>query len=325
MNAKNKIIFFLISFTIFQLSAFSAQALCVGISLTNVPGTASFQGSGNSYNVYDTSEYMQTVNFQVTGTASVLTCNYFVVLSPGGSGNSNQRTMSGSTTLRYNAYIAANKANILKDFSSATASNIITGSFQTSLQTQVNNHSFYWTIDKQQVVRAGNYSDNTLTVTLYNGTFGGINSQSDTATISFQGAVASSVDLSLVPSGGSFDPSDNNETLNFSPLTTAAQKNFDLIIRSNDGYSISLQSTNSQKLRHSTYPTVSDLINYSLTFNGGSVNLSGGGAVTVASSSGTTTSASGTSFPSSLTIGTVSSNQTAGSYSDYISVNVSAH
>lgn len=324
MNIRN----FLISLAVLiisQLFTKSAAALCLGVSISSVPSVLSFQGSGTGYNVYDTGEYIKTVNFSITGNASILPCNYFVVLSTGGSGNAIQRTMSGSTTLNYNVYVDPNKSNILRDYATATSSTIITGTFPTSLQPQTNNHSFYWTVNKQQVVKAGNYSDNSLIFTVYTGTLGALPAQADTKNISFQAPVESSVDLSLVSSGGSFNIADTSETLTFNPLTTSAQQAFSLIVRSNDGYKITMQSNNNQTLRHSLYPTVSDVIDYSLTFNGGSVNLSSGSAVQVTASSGTVTSAAGTSFPASVTIGSVPTSKTAGTYNDYISVNVSSN
>ena len=325
MIFNGRIIIYLIVLLLGQFFANQAYCLCVGLSLANVTATNSFQGGSSGYEVFDSSEYIQTVNFQVNGGASIVGCNYFVVLSAGQSGNVNQRTMSASDTLNYNVYVDSGKNNILKDISNASSNEVISGSFPLILGlNQTNNHSFYWTINPEQIVNPATYSDNSLTLSLYSGLILSSYTLAGTTSITFQATVVSSVDLSLVDNGAAFNISDTTQTVDFGTLETAEQQVFDVVIRSNDGYLVTMQSTNNEVLRHESYPTVSDTVNYSLTFNSGAIDLSSGSEVQVTSNNGGTTSATGTSFPVQVTVGTVSS-PAAGTYSDVINVNVTAN
>ena len=65
-------------------------------------------------------------------------------------------------------------------------------------------------------------------------------------------------------------------------------------------------------------------IAYNVIFNGGSVDLSSGAPVQIIAGTGTTP-ATGTAFPIEFTVGTLSGDETAESYSDVINVEVTAN
>lgn len=305
----------------------TAHALCLGMGLQGVPATATFQGATTEYQVYDPAQYLQTVNFQVGGGASIATCNYFVTLSPGNSGNPSQRKLVlGGSSLNYNVYTDLSLSNILKDLSTASASNVITGSFPVALGTgQTNNQSLYWTITPSQVVAANatRYQDTSLTLSLYTGLLLGVYVLADSKTITFRAQAESSVDLSLVSTGGAFSTSSTTQTVNFGTLSNGETMSYDTIIRSNDGYLVTMKSQNSEVMKQAS-PSVTTTVPYTMTFGGSLVNLSSGATTTVISHSGTTTPATGDRYATKFTIGTLTGGETAGTYQDVITVTVSA-
>lgn len=302
-----------------------AMALCLGLRLQNVPSTATFQGASGEYAVYDAAEYMQTVTFQVTSPITLVTCDYFITLSAGGSGNPSQRRMTrGGDTLDYNAYTTAAKTAVIKPLGSAAAGEVITGLFPALIGVnQTQSKSFYWSVNPQQVVRAGalRFQDTSLTVTLYAGLLLGLYQQVDSKTITFQARAESSVDLSLVDSGGAFALADTAQTVDFGALSSGQVRSYDTMVRSNDGYRITLQSQNAQQLRHLV--NSAQQIPYSLTIGGVAVDLTSGAAVQ-ALASGAVTPAAGDRLDTKITVGAMSGVEMPGNYRDVITVTVSA-
>lgn len=304
------------------------EAVCVNLSFGTVPSVAMFEGGSGGYSVYDPEEYLQTVGFQVRGEASGATCEYFVTLSEGRSGNFDQRKLSEMiNTLDYNAYINAGKSNILKAPPTATQSEVISGSFPLQLSfMQTNAHEFFWTITPQQVAPASGllYADNNLTLSLYSGLLLFAPTLVATKTITLQTRVDSSVDVSLVESGAPFDISETTQLVDFGTLESGEQRGFDVVVRSNNGYVVTMQSQNHQLLVHSRAPAVPDTVAYSVVFNGGGVDLSTGAPVQIVSGTGTTP-ATGTAYPIEFVVGTLSGTEAAGTYSDIIDVEVTAN
>lgn len=145
-----------------------------------------------------------------------------------------------------------------------------------------------------------------------------------TKTISFQARVESSVDLSLVESGRPFDIGVTTQLVEFGTLESGAQRSIDIVVRSNNGYSVTMQSENRQVMVHSRGAAITSTVSYNVTFNGGGIDLSSGGAVQIIASSATTP-ATGRVFPVEFTIGTLSGDEIAGKYSDIIFVEVTAN
>lgn len=168
------------------------------------------------------------------------------------------------------------------------------------------------------------YADGNLTLRLYSGLLSLSPTLVDTKTITFQAHVDSSIDVSLVESGKPFDIGETTQLVNFDILESGAERGFDVVVRGNSDYKVTMQSQNRQLLLHSLSPRVADTVAYGVIFNGGSVDLSTGAAEQVISGTGTTP-ATGTAFPIEFTIGTLSGQEPAGSYSDIINVEVIAN
>ena len=318
----------IVFFFLLLLLPYKAQALCVNLAFGGVPSLVTFEGGSGGYAVYDPQEYLQTVSFQVRGEATGATCEYFVMLSAGQSGNFNQRKLSEMTNmLDYNAYVDSGKSHIFKALPTATQSEIITGSFSIAIAlTQTNNHEFFWAINPQRIVPASgmSYADSSLTLSLYSGLLSLSPTLVATKTITFQARVDSSVDVSLVESGKTFDIGETTQLVDFGTLESGEQRGFDVVVRSNNGYAVTMQSQNHQLLVHTQAPTIAASVAYSVIFNGGSVDLSTGAPVRIITGTGTTP-ATGTAFPIEFTVGTLSGNENAGTYSDVINVEVTAN
>jgi hypothetical protein len=229
----------------------------------------------------------------------------------------------GADSLNYNVYTSSSKSNILKDTTTAGAGEVISGSFPNGFN-GTSAQSLSWTIAPSQVVLAGatQFQDAALNLRLYEGLLLGVYLLADTKQITFKARAESSVDLSLVDTGGSFSGGDNTQTVDFGNLVQGAVRSYDTVIRSNDGYAVTFKSANGQVLKHQTAPAT---VPYSVTFGGGAVDLTSGAPVQVAASSGTTTPATGTRFATTFTVGAMTGAEMAGNYQDVITVTVAAN
>lgn len=204
---------------------------------------------------------------------------------------------------------------------------MISGSFPVMIAlTQTNTHRFYWTIDPQQIVPVQGmpYVDSNLSLDLYSRTLLTSPTRVASAAVTFRTLVDSSVDLSLARSGEPFNINETAQLIDFGVLSSGEQRGFDLIVRSNNGYVVTMQSENRQVMAHERAPAVADTVSYEVVLNGGAVNLSTGGPVQVLSGTGTTP-ATGMSFPIEFTVGNLSGAEAAGTYSDVIIVTVTAN
>ncbi len=304
-----------------------ARADCLTLTIKNLTLTQSYAGSSAAYNPFTATTYNQTVSFDVSGGATTTAvCNYFLALGAGASGNASQRTLAlGGKTLNYNAYIDSSNSNILKDLGTATASQVIAGTFAANTSNATNHHSFSWTITTQQIRNATTsfYTDSAA-LTLYTGILNLLWLQVDTKTITFQSKIDSAVDLSLVDSGGAFNVTDSLQTVDFGNMVSGASQGFDMVIRSDDGYKVTLQSANKQAMviQNAAY---TDKVAYSLKVGGAVVDLSSGAAVSPVAVSGATTAQGGVVLPVVVTLGTLTGHETSGTYQDIITVTVSAN
>lgn len=309
------------------LPSCEAAALCVGLKFVGAPSVTTFAGGSGGYSVYDSGKFLQTVNFRVEAEATGVTCEYFVSLSTGQSGDFNRRKLSQTAdVLNYNAYTDAGKT-IFKAPPTAAQGEVIPGSFPVALGLiQTNNHSFFWTINPQQIVPAQQtrYTDANLSLDLYSGTLLTSPTLVASAAVTFRALVESSVDLSLARSGAPFNINDTTQLVDFGVLSSGEQRGFDLVVRSNNGYVVSMQSLNNQVMAHAEAPAVRDTVPYQVVLSGGGADLSTGAPVQVISGTGTTP-ATGTSFPIEFTVGNISGTEAAGTYSDIISVTVTAN
>ncbi len=292
------------------------------IIISSLASTQTWTASGGGgYQVFDPVEQMQTIQVTVENPGKG-TCSYFVAVSAGNSGVFTQRVMRQSATdLGYNLYTDAAKSNIIKDEATATSSEVLDGSvkkYETDIQ------DAYWMVAPSQILPpwSGAWYEDDLVFSLYLGSVGHSPELKDERTVRLQSQVASSVELSLVDSGAGFDGADTSQLLDFGLMSTGASLGFDLRVRTNDGYAVSMQSENSQVMAH-VLPSQTTTVAYSITVDGSSADLSSGSPVEVASGTGST-DAEGDLLPILVTLGEVA-DQTAGNYQDLITITVTAN
>ncbi|QDK43835.1 hypothetical protein DOM22_00985 [Bdellovibrio sp. ZAP7] len=163
----------------------------------------------------------------------------------------------------------------------------------------------------------GTYSE-WITATLYKGTLSNYEFVRSVV-IAFYLNAPKRADISVVPSGGSFNIADISETLDFGNLATGTTRSCDVIVKYNAGYILYASSQNNGRLKHET---ASSYIPYTISFAGTTVNLgnSSSSPVQVKRELGSSP-ASGKIIPTSVTIGNYTQDQ-SGNFSDIITLTV---
>ena len=243
-------------------------------------------------------------------------CDYFVTISRGGAMDYNRKLFKGASTLPYQLYTGYPLNFVVKDIPEATSDNdVIPGSFQTKGTSSA--VATYWAVlGNPAYLPWGLYQD-VVTVKLYqgdvNGTYNLITSQS----MSFSYQVAKAIDLSLVPSGAAFDPTQTSMFLDFGPLEQGKNKSFDVVMKYNAGYRLSIASVGQGTMRN-ILPSSSSTVPYTLSANGVAVDLSGGIALPATLSTGAgVSSGAGTRVPVTVAIGSTEKSM-AGTYADVL-------
>ena len=273
-------------------------------------------GVGTGYDVFDPTEYIQTQSFDVRHMGPP--CSYFITFSEGNSGSFTPRHMGTTPFLRHNVYTTATKSAILKNLPSATAAEVLSGSFGNGNITTT--HNYYWSIEPQQSIAMANEYADDIIVSLYSGTLTNATLE-DTQSVSHSTRVRASVRASLVSIGAPFDALAQTYTMDFGVLTAGAVQYADLVVVSNDLYTVTLQSQNLQVLRH-TDPAVTTTVPYTLRINGATRSLTGG-TVTLVRRAGPS-AAIGDRYSMQVTIGALT-NPEPGTYKDNITVVVTAN
>ena len=249
-------------------------------------------------------------------------CNFFLTVSYGGGGSfSNRRLVNGANTWPVRITKDAAGANHLKTLAQATNSNdVVTGVLpaNSGSDTQVTVNFWAELLDVYMTRPSGYYSDS-FVVSLYKGTLASY-SLVGTFNLTLGVNSAKTVDISLVPTGSSFNLADTTETLNFGQLSQGVTRSADVILKYNAGYILKASSANNSRLKHASINTY---VPYTITFAGSMVNLTNSAATPVTINQGTGTSpANGTIFNTVVTIGSFPSSQSNGSYTDTITLTV---
>ncbi len=280
-------------------------------------GQQTWVGSRRSgYDVFDASQIVRAVMFQVRkrGAAG---CDFFVTASTGNGGGFGRELRAGADAVMHNLYTGSTPANVIEDLSVGNPTVLAA-----SAPAGGNSHAdmtFYWSIDPSQVVDSAIYQD-TITFSLYEGTTAA-STLHDTVNVRFRAAVSDTTELSLVDTGGGFDETDLRQNLNFPNLTRGATLGFDLLIRTNTGYDITMSSDNRGVLvMTGAHRDVSE-IPYILRLDSVAIDL-GAARTTIAVPTGATMAA-GNRHVVEVEIGEVG-NASAGTYEDNVTVTVSS-
>ncbi|KYG69135.1 hypothetical protein AZI87_07910 [Bdellovibrio bacteriovorus] len=250
-------------------------------------------------------------------------CNFFITFDYGNAPSYSSRSMNqGSDKWPFQVSKDSAQQNILKHFPDVMGTNdVLTGTLAEGSNDRQVNVTYYAKLDDSNPwLRYGNYTE-TLNARLYRGspTVSGY-TLIDSRSIVFNYNAQKRADISVTASGGSFDIGDTTETLNFGNLSSGLSRTALIILKYNAGYTLFASSQNNGQLKHIS---ANQFINYALTINGTSVNLSNTATnpTQVARVLGRSP-ASGTALPVVATIGSVASNQQSGVYTDTITLTV---
>jgi spore coat protein U-like protein len=252
----------------------------------------------------------------VNRTSTTHGCDYFVTFSRGNAPDYNRYMLKGSDIQAYQLYRAFPYIDVLKDFSDAvTNSDVIANSFPDHAGSMQNAESYRAVLATASYRPVGFYSDSVL-VRLYEGTLSSYTLR-DSTYVSFFYSSTRSIDLSLVSTGAPFDASATSRTLDFGTLYQDEALSFDIVLKTNAGYSVSMSSQNGGMMKHVSL--AGNSVPYSMSVNGVAVGLGAGNEV-VATGSGASSS-EGTRVPVLVSIGSLS-NSASGDYRDFITITV---
>ncbi len=317
---KSKSILFVSLFSLF----YSIDAKACQRTIVTIDGGASFNHHVN-FNTSTTS----TESFSVTHAAPSTNCPFYATFDYGVSGTFNRTLEFGGNTIPYNVYKNATTttANILRFLGDISgASNIIFIPFFTpSAGSQTINFNYVAEIGTIPAgLPPGIYTD-ALVLGVY--TADGINTNFRfwrpvaERGVTFSYTIEEQIDLYIVPTGDPIPSGpDFSETLNFETLQTGQTLDLDMLIETNTGYNLFLESTNGSVLEHANG---SDTIAYEVDV--GTLNGSLPTSPTLVSSDANVSPAGGfrINFEAEIT-GTVDASKEAGSYTDVIDVTVTA-
>lgn len=270
-------------------------------------------GTQGGYDVFDTGEYAQTVYFKLRALGEP--CSFFIGIGTGAPGQDRRKAGFGGEELEYWIYDSMDRRFVVKDVPAAGPNEVIQGAFAPG--ETVKELSFVIVVPPHQVTGAGRYAD-LLRITAYEGTPQEF-VEKDSKTVTFSIRVDAVAELSLVPPGAPFDPRSKGRQLDFDRLAKGRSKAFDLRVRSNSGYHVSLESENLGVMRNID-PGVESTIPYTVTLGGASVNMRGG-RQTALSRSSRRTGSQGDRHELQISIGETTG-AVAGTYRDNISVTV---
>lgn len=209
----------------------------------------------------------ETFNLVVNGNTTNGVCNYFLTFDYGSSNSYTNRSMKYSGNI-WPYQLSADNAglSILKQFPDANScSDVICGKLQGSNPYNTASHNYTIRIDSTNDWRAAGMYTDTVTIRLYQGPVANPTLRaSQTLLLRFESH--RKADIAIVASGGVFDLSKTNYTINMSGgLTAGAQGAADVILKYNSGYSLFAWSDNGGKLKQ---VGGSDTIDYTFKING---------------------------------------------------------
>jgi len=315
----------------------AAEASCGGVTLGSFsPNPVNWQGGSAGYDPLDSSNYSQSVTFTLSKNFG--SCTVLIGATTGGGDTGSNRTLAnGSTTLSFNIYTDSLLRNYFKNPPDATSNQVISYTFNLNPSHQTTTLTFYYNVPPQQLTGTGvlvptGTASRTVTFSGYVGSLNNPGSAVTSTNVNFQANVLSDMQISIVPSGQSFNPSATSQTLTLQTidLQTAASGALDLWVRANTGFKLQLASQNHGVMKYSANPSDPSTVPYTLSIkiNGSYTPISLGSTVTLSAST-SATALGGLDYPLSIAISSLSNtasfpaNQNlpiSGNYGDVITI-----
>ena len=272
-------------------------------------------GQGNDYGIFDTVTHAYAVNITVSRKKTDKEdVPFFVTFSINSSGNLPRNLSSGANILHYQIYDSLSQNNVLSDLPTASINEVLSGVF--SPDEMEKRFTYFVVIPALQIQPPGTYQDS-VTLTVHEGTLNSYKSDRSTV-ITIATQVARLVELSIVNRGQPFVPESVTKELNFGGLEEGKSLGFDLRMRSNAGYTVTIESENNGFLKHTSLNDNSS-IPYTFTLGGMLLDLSRGPITPI--SKNVITTAEGDPYEGLVTVGTTKG-ASAGNYRDTITLTV---
>ncbi len=302
-----------LSALLFLMSAQSFAACFFSLTANSINYTVSETNSGAV-------EYEVVLN---RGNTNDSKCDTFLVgFSEGGAANYNRMATNSlnGITIPYNLYKTSNSTTMLKRIEdSSSYSQVLNGNIGRNGSANLNYFFKLGNLSNSSLTRGGLYKD-TINLTVDSGDFDLLADEAST-TLQVNINVPKMASLSLVNSGGAFDASSTNKTLDFGELSENQDLSFDVIILSNAGYNLSVSSLNKQVMQlQGATPASSNQISYLFYANSSLKNISSSNPISIVSGSGVTP-VSGTRVPVKVVIQSVTGKD-PGIYQDYLTFTI---
>lgn len=258
----------------------------------------------------------QTISVLVTK-SNPAACTFGLAFTRGAASNYNRAAVNGANNLYYQIFKDGVITRVLKDVPDiATSNDVIMVTMPASSGPQTVLYYFdipYSTAVVPTILPPGVYTDS-FEIRAYEGidplTF--MAPPAASAPINLSVTVPWLIGVSLVDTGGVFQSNATTKSIDLGYLSTNQTSRFDLRIRTNAGYSVTVASANNGRLKmngkNSYLPYTLYLNNLPADLSGATPSLIGSGQSGLA----------GLGFPARLVIGAVGATAIAGTYSDTI-------
>lgn len=294
-------------FCMISLACYQAKAQCgLAIAANNITTT------------WDLSWTIQSVSITVSKT-NPAACTFGLGFTKGVSASYTRYALNGAAQLHYQVYNDAGATNVLKDVPDPlTVNDVIMVTLPAGSGPQIVQYYFdipYALATAPLLTAAGVYTDSFI-INAYEGNDPTlyVAPAAATATVNLTLTVDKQINLSLIDLGGMFDETKTTKSIDFGSFRTGNLSRFNLSVRTNAGFSITLSSLNGGNFKHVSNAAT---VPYTIHVNNVLADLTG--VVPVVTGTGQT-SLSGLVYPSRITIGNVNPNSVAGSYQDTVTI-----
>lgn len=303
-NSLIRYLFYLVLMILPLESALAACGLTLSASDINVTWTATWT--------------IQSVSLTVSK-SNPAECTFGLGFSKGIAGSYSRHGQNGGLILNYQLYQDSGGSRILKEVPDVlTANDVIMVTLPAGSGPQIVQFYFdipYSLATSPILAAAGVYTDN-IVISAYEGTdptaFSAPADASTTFNLTMN--IEKQINLSFVDLGGYFQENATTKNIDFGQLIANQVSRFNMAVRTNAGFRVTVVSTNNGRFKHSIQ---NSYVPYNLYVNNIAADLTG--VTPVANGSGQT-SLSGLVYPMKVVVGTVGVLALAGNYSDTITV-----
>lgn len=279
--------------------------------------------ANNLSQTWDLNWSIKAISIQISKT-NPDACTFGLGFSQGVAGSyTRYAEKADGSQLKYQIYQDTGASKILKDVPDlSTANDVIMVTMPAGSPPITQIYYFdvpYATAVAPTLAASGSYTD-TFIINAYEGAdFSSLVAPPDaTASVSVNLTVDKMVNLALVDTGGVFQDTATTKSIEFGQLVTGKTARFDMVVRTNAGASVTVESLNNGRLKHTTK---NSYVDYTIYVNNVAADPSGATPVLTGP---TQTALVGVGYPVKVVIGTVNAMSLAGPYSDTVTITATA-